>query len=277
MYAALILVGLANAQGTTVPCDARMLTSLVQDSELAFMHMDAQLFSAASGALDQALDCQTEPLSAIQIAAYHRVRALAAFFEEDEPATVLSFQASLATMPGYALPLDIAPEGHPLRKQFEQAKLFSAGDEFDLGVPTDGWITIDGNRTLAAPAARPFVFQRFASTGDVLDTAYVAVGAPVPPYPVAAASVPLADMDVPPAVPVKSQPNGALIGTGIVLGAASAGLYGGAFVFRQQYDDAVQAGDEQKIRSTYQTTNAMVLGSGGAFALGTSLLLVGVF
>jgi hypothetical protein len=277
VYAALILVLSANGRAATVPCDGKMLTTLVGDAELAFVHMDAQLFSAASAALDQSLTCQTEPLSAIQIAAYHRVRALAAFFEENEPATVLSFQACLATMPGYALPIEIAPEGHPLRKQFEQAKLFSAGDVFDLPAPADGWITIDGNRTLAAPSARPFVFQRFGSTGQVLSTAYVAVGTPVPTYPMAVDDTTLQNLDDVAPIVTRNAPNGFLIGTGIVLGAASAGLYGGAFVFRQQYDEAVAAGDEPKIRSTYQTTNAMVIGSGGALALGTSFLLVGVF
>jgi hypothetical protein len=77
--------------------------------------------------------------------------------------------------------------------------------------------------------------------------------------------------------PPKPARSPALIGTGLVLGAVSAGLYGTAFVFRDQYDDAVLVGDEAKIRSSYQTTNALVIGSGGALALGTSLLLVGVF
>lgn len=278
MYAALIMLLSARVEAATPVCDARMLTGLVADAELAFVHMDAQLFSAASAALDQALDCQTEPLSAIQVAAYHRVKALAAFFDENEPATVLSFQASLATMPGYTLPLEIAPAGHPLRQQFDQAKLFSPGDTFALVVPADGWITIDGNRSSAAPAARPFVFQRFGSSGQVLDTAYVAVGTPVPAYPSASSvKATLTDLDPVPTTPVRNPRNGALIGTGVALGAVSAALYGSAFVVRQQYDDAVVAGDEERIRSSYQTTNALVLGSGGALALGTSLLLVGVF
>lgn len=277
MYAALILILAGNAHAASGACDARMLTALVADAELAFVHMDAQLFSAASAALDQALDCQTEPLSAIQVASYHRVKALAAFFDENEPATVLSFQASLATMPGYILPLEIAPQGHPLRQQFDQAKLFSPGDNFDLVPPSEGWITIDGNRTLEAPAARPFVFQRFGAAGNVLDTGYVAVGSPVPAYPTAATKVARDDIGPLPGTPLKKERSPALIGTGIALGVVSASLYGGAFAVRQKYDAAVELGDEDKIRSTYQTTNALSLGSGGALALGTSLFLVGVF
>ncbi|MEQ1508726.1 MAG: hypothetical protein ABMB14_41245 [Myxococcota bacterium] len=254
-------------------CDARGLMEIVGDAELAFVHMDAQTFESAAARLDRALDCQTDALTAIQIASYHKVRALAAFFDADEAATILSFQAALNTMPGYALPLEIAPDGNPLRQQFEKAKLYAPGETFDLSPPADGWLTIDGVRTTAAPASRPFVFQRFGSAGEVQDTDYVAVGSPVPSYPKVAVAV---TRDVEPDPP-KKKVNGALVGSGIALGAVSAGLYGVAFATRGAYDDAVLAGDEPKIRSNYGTTNGLVLGSGASLALGTSLFLVGVF
>lgn len=273
-----MIVAALFAQEARADCDSREMASLVSAAETAFTHMDADLFERASTELDRVLACQTEPLTAIQVASFHRVRALAAFFAENEPGSVLSFQAMLATMPGYELPADIAPEGHPLRRSFDQAKLFSAGDTFELPAPADGWVTVDGIRTRTAPAARPFVFQWLGSSGAVRETQYVTVGTPVPTYAVATAPTTPVDLDVGPSTG-RSKPrvNTALLGTGLALGAASAGLYGGAFVFRKQYDEAVLAGDEPKIRSQYLATNGSLGGSALFAVVGTTLVLVGVF
>jgi hypothetical protein len=270
---------LASPLAARAECDAKTLASLVATADTAFTSMDAEVFEGTTAELDRTLACQTEPLSAIQIAEYHRVRALAAFFAEDRPAAVLSFQAALSTMPGYALPYVIAPEGHPLRKLYEDAKLFAPGESFTLPEPADGWLTVDGTRTREAPAARPFVFQWLGSTGQVRETQYVDVGTPVPTYALAPLP-PVVDLDPigdEPPVPVKRKVSAPLVSAGLVLGAASAGMYGAAFVFRDSYDEAVLAGDEARIRSGYLATNGMLGGSAGMAVLGTTLLLVGVF
>jgi hypothetical protein len=262
-------------------CDAKEISDLVTVSEQAFTAMDAEGFEAAASRLDQSILCQREPLSPIQVASYHRVHGLAAFFAADELGTVLSFQAVLSTMPGYLLPLEIAPEGHPLRQRYEEAKLFAAGETFELPEPAEGWITVDGTRTRRAPASRPFVFQRLGGDGAVVETRYIGAGTPVPSYPEAvAAAVVRAPLPAPLPAPVSRQPNrvnGGLVGTGLVLGAASAGMYGASFLIRDQYDAAVIAGDEDRIRARYWTTNGLLGGAVGAAGIGATCLLVGVF
>ncbi|MEZ4240276.1 MAG: hypothetical protein R3F59_29795 [Myxococcota bacterium] len=275
--AALALAALAVAPAARAGCDAREISLLVGQSEVAFTEMDADGFQNASSALAASLACQQEPVTPVQAASYHRVRALAAFFDADALGTVLSFQAVLATMPGYQLPLQIAPEGHPLRQRFEEAKQFAPGDVFELVPPAHGWLTVDGTRTRNAPAARPFVFQRLDDDGSVKQTAYVGTGSPVPSYPTAvptmstAAPVPV----LPP--PPKRRVSAPLVATGAVLGAAAAGMYGASFLFRGQYDEAVAAGDEARIRSTYWTTNGLAGGSIGALGIGATCVLVGAF
>ena len=69
----------------------------------------------------------------------------------------------------------------------------------------------------------------------------------------------------------------ALTWVGLTTTAVGAGLYGAAFLTRGQYDDAVAAGDEAKIRSSHTTTNVLA-GSGVALlGGGATLTLIGVF
>jgi hypothetical protein len=275
MRPGIIMLLLALASEAQAGCDARSVTDSVKLAEDAFVRMDGDGFDRATLAVEQALGCQTEALSAIQIAAVHRVQALESFFEGDEPTTVLAFQSLLATMPGYELPLDIAPVGHPLRHTFDQAKLFSTPETFLLPEPADGWLTIDGRRTIEAPAARPFVFQRFDPQGEVQATMYVTVGVPVPPYP--EKTEPERPVPAPAPVVQKRKANGWLTASGLVLAAGGGVAYGLAFPARAQYDAAVYAGDEPTIRSTYTQTNVLTAVGVGAVAAGTGLVLVGVF
>lgn len=271
-----VLMMLAAPVTARAGCDARAVTDAVARAEVAFVQMNGDTFAGSMAETDTALSCQTEPLSAIQIAAVHRVRALDAFFSGDEPSVVLAFEALLATMPGYELPVDIAPVGHPLRKLFDEARLFSVREVFVLPEPREGWLTIDGRRGIEAPAARPFVFQRFDPTGLVLDTEYVAVGRPVPVYPASTpAAQPLTTQIID--EPRKRKVSGALVGSGLLLAAAGATAYGLAFPARADYDEAVLQGDKPLIQRAYTQTNVLTGVGIGAVTSGLSLVLVGVF
>ena len=254
-------------------CDSRELDYLVNVAEGAFSTSDVDTLLSVVASLEASLVCQAEPLSPIHVAAFHRIEALAAIAEFDAAAAVLSFQAVLATMPGYQLAPELAPEGHPVRKAFDEAKLFADSEVFELPAPEAGWITIDGNRSQRAPAGRPFLFQHLSAEGAVTQTAYVDVGTPVPTY--ATAPVPVPDPPVP--TRTRARVNPWLVGAGIALGAASVSMYGGAFVARDRYDEAVLAGDEGRIRSRYWTTNGLLGGSVAALGVGTTLVLVGSF
>lgn len=262
IVAALLLV----AGPARAGCDSRTLLDLVQAAEMAFARMDADTFEDHRVEVDRVLACHTGAMTPIECAAYHRMQAFAAFLAEDTPGAILGFQAALAAMPGYTLPRSIAPEGHPLRDQFEQAALFATGEVTTLPEPATGWIALDGLRTRDAPAARPFVFQRFDKVGTLIETLYVRVGAPLPQYPVA------------PPPPV--EPRGGVdpwLASGVALGAVSAGLYGAAFATRGAYDRAVEEGDRDRIVSSKRTTNALVVSSVAVLGGGATLVVVGVF
>jgi hypothetical protein len=256
-------------QTAEAACDQASLAEAISRAEVAFAAMDSTGFDTAIADARDAFVCQTDPLTPVLCADWHRVLALDAFLRDDGPDAVLAFHAALNTMPGYDLPTSIAPIGHPLRTQFEQAKLLAPGGTFDLPVPSEGWIAVDGQRGQTAPSGRPFVFQRFDDRGKVVDTRYVELGAPMPEYPAqksqSEASATRAH---------KSSP--ALIGTGIALGVVSAALYGTAFYTRSNYDDAVANGDEEGIKGNHAATNGLVIGSIGALGLGLTFVIVGL-
>ena len=266
MIALLLQTAFAGAAG----CDAPALADAIGRAEVAFTAMDGSAFDAAIADARSSFECQVDPLTPILCADWHRVLALDAFLRDDGSNTVQSFHAALNTTPGYDLPSTIAPQGHPLRDHFEQAKLMAPGGTLDLALPSEGWLAVDGQRSETAPAGRPFVFQRFDDDGSVLETRYVELGAPMPVYPTEGGG------NVASEGTVKKKRSGALIGTGIALGVASAAMYGAAFVTRADYDEAVEDGNVDVIEGAHTATNALVIGSIGALGVGATLVIVGL-
>lgn len=286
-----MMVWLALAGEARAACDTISMMRSVEAADRAFSAMDAEAFSTAVVEVDATLECATDAVSPTHVVAVHRTHALAAFFAGDDAEAVSSFRAALATMPGFQLSSEIAPIGHPLRERFEEARLFADEGTVELAPPAEGWITIDGRRSTLAPAGRPFVFQQFLGDGTIAATVYVAVGRPVPTYPTKPADPPIsipqpvpapvaaAPARLPDPVPVapppqRKGPKTAPLVLGISLDLVAAGLYGGAFLARDRYDEAVLTGTEDRIKTTHLATNTLVGGSIGAAILGTSLVLV---
>jgi hypothetical protein len=267
MIALLLFAGVSDAE---TACDSTALAAAIGRAETAFTAMDSTGFDGAMVDARASFDCQTDPLTPILCADYHRVLGLDAFLRDDGPDAVLAFHAALNTTPGYDLPTTIAPAGHPLRTQFEQAKLVAPGGTFDLAPPQEGWLSVDGQRTETAPAGRPFVLQRLDDGGNVVETLYVELGAPIPQYPVAGGGKVASNGTG------KKKRSGVLIGTGIALGVASAAMYGAAFVTRADYDQAVIDGNVDTIEGAHTATNGLVIGSIGALAVGATFVIVGL-
>jgi hypothetical protein len=266
-------------------CDVASLQAAIDDAERAFADLDRATFEASSQEAGFTLACLDEPLTPVQCAGYHRLKALRAFLAGDHGGATLSFQAVVAVQPGYQLPPAMAPSGHPLHTDFHAAMQYPAGTNFSLAEPAEGWITVDGRRIGEAPAGRPFLFQRFDRSGVVLATAWIPVGSPVPDYrragesdgstlpaPVTATS----PVPAPLGEPIRKQGKAALRGIGIGLGAAALGMYGGSFASRNQYDGAVYDGDEQGIRRGHGTTNGLVIGSASVGTIAVTLFTVGL-
>ncbi len=251
-------------------CDVATLQATIERAEAAFVEMDENGFAVAAAGARNTLDCLTEPLTPVSAAGFHRMNALEAFLKGDHAKTIVQFQGVRGSQPGYELPADIAPEGHPLRVDFEKSAQFSDASRFPLDEPETGWLLIDGTRSSEAPGGRPFVFQWVQSPGAVGKSGWVDVGAALPTYPVKPEPV---------VAPVEPEKKGgsALTWVGVTSTLIGAGLYGGAFVTRGAYDDAVAAGDEAKIRSSHTTTNLLAGGGAALLGGGATLTLIGVF
>jgi hypothetical protein len=242
--------------------------------------MDAEGFASFVQEAEDTLVCLTEPLTVIDAASLHRLKGLQAFLQGDQPGATLAFQAVLYTQPGYVLPLDVAPVGHPLRDTFDEAARYKDPGLFPLDAPESGWLGIDGRRTQAAPSARPYLFQRFQADGAVVETRWVPAGQAPPPYPIRQ-NVPL-EVPLPgpapspsPAPVTRADPKGPLRVAGVALTVLGAAAYSGAFVARNQYDTAVLSGDRQDIRSYHGLTNGLALGGSLGGAVGATCLIAG--
>lgn len=269
-----MLLFLLTALALAGDCDLSGLQSAITQGEQAFGEMEPERFQEAVSQADKAMGCMSQPLTPVEAAGYHRLKALASFFANDSSATILHFQSVQGTQPGYKLPEEIAPEGHPLRESYLQAAQFQNNATFSLPTPADGWLNIDGQRSEAAPSGRPFIFQRLSSGGRVEQTAYQSVGKALPSF-----AVKKVDVAQPVPQPVTKSNKGAKIGllaSGIGLVAVGAGLYGGAFATKGAYDDAVASGDKDKIDGAAGTTNALTIAGIGGGVLGAGLTITGI-
>ncbi len=249
-------------------CDLPSLQQAIEDAETAFSEMEPDQFEGSVFAAAEAMGCMEDTLTPIEAAGYHRLNALSSFFADDSAATKLHFAAVQATQPGYVLSDAIAPEGHPLRENFEAARQFASNDTFALKEPAEGWLNVDGKRTMDAPSGRPFIFQRFEDSGSLAQTAYLAVGRPVPAYPLKEAPAPVV---VAPSGGAKT----VLKVVGIGMGVASAGLYGTALATRGAYNSAVEEGNREKIDATHAAANALTIASIGSLGAGVGVTVTG--
>jgi hypothetical protein len=256
-------------------CDAATLQSAIDHAESAFVEMDASAFSTAAAEARDTLACEHDALTPVQCAGFHRMNALEAFLRADHANAVLYFQAVLGTQPGYELPVEIAPIGHPLRDDFDKSKQFAEAARFDLPAPASGWLTVDGARSTTAPSSRPFLFQWLDDSGHPQLTAWVDVGRPVPAYPRPAVA-PVPNLEPPPPPP-PHKVSAAWTAAGLGAAAVGAGLYGGAFVVRGDYYDAVDAGRRDDILALHQRTNAFTIAGAALLGVGGVFTIVGVF
>ena len=118
------------------------------------------------------------------IAQLHRTLGLQAYVDRNGQLAVQAFAASRAIEPDFSFPLSEVPAGHPIRADFT-AMDPSSSRLVEVPPAKAGRVEIDGVEAAERPDDRPVVFQRFGRGGAVADTAWVAPGAPLPPYEIA--------------------------------------------------------------------------------------------
>jgi hypothetical protein len=120
------------------------LLAATNTATAAFSGMDEHAFLAARVEARKALVCLNEPLAAAEVAAYHRMEALAAFFEDRRGAAMLSFGAALSVQPEYELPASIAPVGTPLHEWYQEAREQGHLAKQELQVPERCSLLVNG-------------------------------------------------------------------------------------------------------------------------------------
>ncbi|MAY81731.1 MAG: hypothetical protein CL930_13245 [Deltaproteobacteria bacterium] len=165
--------------------DVRSTAYLAQQislADVAFSKMDEEAFRKARWASQRGVACLGEPVQPGQAAAYYRMEALGSFLDGNHAQTVGFFKSMLQVAPNYMLPEGLAPNGHPLRVNFEvaQGTVPMVGDP--VARPMEGVIRIDGKVALELPKDRPYVFQHLDGEGRVQISAVVGIGVEPPRY-----------------------------------------------------------------------------------------------
>lgn len=238
-------------------CDAESLQVAIAGAESSFLKLDAEGFERNRAVVQDALGCQTAPVAPGDCALIHQLEGLAAFLADDVGGTLDAFRSAFASYPAYRLSTELAPEGHPLREQFLQARSAAPSASVELPRPRHGEIYVDGLRSRIVPSDRPFLVQHVLPTGAVQTTYATHVDA-VPTYEARNREKPRKRV---------------MLGIGIGSGVAAAALYRAAFASRAQYDAAVEVGDTERIEQTFRTTNGLVVGSAVALVTGAGLVI----
>ncbi len=136
-----------------------------------FARVDAPGFAASRQAMEGRLVCTREILKVATIARVERVEALGAFFDRKDDHVREALAGLDVVSPGYLIPVELVPEGHPLRAQMAEAHTL-AGDPATVPIPppSAGWLMVDGVTGTTVPAKRASVVQQLDALGTVVAT-----------------------------------------------------------------------------------------------------------
>ena len=259
MTLALLLASALTAHAA--PCaptaDISAFSAATRAGEGAFAQMDLPGLTEARAAALAVAPCLRSPIPVGVAADFHRLMALSAFTRGDERQVLTEFHAARRLVPGYEVPEDVAPPGHPLMELYAASRDADEGPLEGAVPPIGGHVVVDGVRGALRPAGSSSLIQAFSSDGAWLETRFVDAGDPTPawgPLPFEAAQTRRRHILF-----------SGLTGAGA---ATAASLYGLAWASRAQYDDPTTPDDE--LAGLEQRTNALTVGAGvtGALALG---------
>ncbi len=150
--------------------------------ELAFAGMDIDGLVLARDQAAAHLLCVSEPVTAEVAAAFHRLIAMVAFTEQDRDSALAEFHAARRLMPGYQIPEDVAPPGHPLIQLYDESITAAQGDLQPVNPPVNGWVTVDGVRGAPVPSGISTIVQAFESDQTLVETVWHRPGQALPSW-----------------------------------------------------------------------------------------------
>lgn len=208
------------AEACSPPVPADRVDELSGRAEAAWSTFDLPSLQAYSVALEQDIGCVRQVLKPDQVAAYWRVQVLVNFARGDLGATEFAIRQAQQAYPAYALPMDLVPLTHPLRRMWDMALGLGPLPREPLDEPLSGYFYVDGRRSLDAPSTAPFLFQWASTDAEVSLTQHVRAGATA---------------NYPRPVVRRPHPSRTLGLVGASAAAVAAGSFVGAGVLRHKY------------------------------------------
>jgi hypothetical protein len=140
-------------------CQALTAASLedrVEAAEEAILLLDIPAFVGVSDELRGNVACVEDPLPADLVARLHRIEGFRRWGDRD-PDAARAFAAARAADPDWVVPVELAPEGSPLRRDIFAIEPDSRGRR--VPAPAEGVLWVDGRPSRERPQDRPAVVQ----------------------------------------------------------------------------------------------------------------------
>ncbi len=181
----MVLIALAMLSGTASALDCPVspdaLDEVLDEAVAAYAALDSSAFGVARDEARVAVGCLSGPLTAAQAGAYHRMEGLNGLLSRDERRMLDAFRASVAVDPYWEMPESLAPEGHPLRQAYDQARESPPASTVTVRTPSCTLLVVDGVQTPVRPRDRPAILQLLAEVDDaVLWSGYLPSGVEPP-------------------------------------------------------------------------------------------------
>ena len=234
--------------------------------EQAFVDLDIEGLVVAQADALWALRCANQQISDKMAASFHRLMALSAFTEGDEARVLVEFHAARRLEPGYLIPPEVVPRGHPLRLHYEASINVEMGAPEPIYPPSGGYVVVDGVKGAPRFTETSCIVQVFDIDHQLVETVYMGAGdalrqwGPVPGPSLVRFRAPLASGTV-----------AALAATGILYGLAWREW--DRFQYDENNPDSVSM-DNETLLSIKSRNNTFVYlsGSTGALAVGLGVL-----
>ncbi len=267
LFSLILAAALQPALAQTPDCsESTTLTGFLSEArqgEASFADMDmVGLTRARQQALDR-IPCLGEPVTTEVAAAFHRMMAMAAFTQGDEGGTLAEFHAARRLQPGYTIPEDVAPVGHPLVDLYVRSVDSAEGSLDPTIPPLGGWVTVDGVRGAPRPTGISTILQSFEADEAIDRTLYLLPGDPTPSF----GPMPIDELR-------RKRRRYALGGSTAAAVLASGVLYGMSWSSHGKFMDTDDPLADSQLPTQRNTTNTLLFASMGAGAVGVGLGVV---
>ncbi len=153
-------------------CTTEAIHVAVANGQQAFANRNVEELMTAKLSASTMLDCLQVPVSPADAAGFHRLMALAAFATNRDLAK-LEFYAARRLEPGYDIPQEVAPEGHPLVLFYNESASVNPGELQVIYTPANTYVVVDGVRGGQRATGIPSILQLMDESGGVIDNAYL--------------------------------------------------------------------------------------------------------